>query len=293
MNQLKTTELHGLALQKSRWAKPNVKAHFAGAFQRIFHDAKPWRYVLWWVVRALFIYAIIHTWIDPRNKSGNELSQSDKITTELQLVAHLLCCCLWELFQFLPRRRTFRWLPHYVQDFAAIISFCTAYGGKTLDLYGRWPWWDSVVHFAAGMLIVGGGYEYFVARQKKDHFTAPASIAIVYGLGISFMSGVFWELYEFLFDQLTGGNTQAWQYSDTYGLFGVLKNNDADFLRHERYGLLDTMTDIFANTTGAMLGYFALKTYPYLHKGKRDINAKLESGVVFESSTVEKKAGSV
>ncbi|MDR2525358.1 MAG: hypothetical protein LBC83_04080 [Oscillospiraceae bacterium] len=272
--QKEQRSLRGLALQKARWSKANVRRHFPAAWRRCLCKPKPLRLVYWWIIRAFFIYAIISTWVDPRNKAGDVISSQEKITTELQLVAHLLCCCLWEVFQYFPKRRTFRWLPPYVQDFAAAISFMTAYGGKSLDLYAKWGWWDSFVHFAAGALIVAGGYEYFVARERKDGFTAPASIAIVYGLGISFLSGVCWELYEFLFDQVTGGSTQAWvfpgDWSKAYGLFAQTAH-EADALRHERYGLLDTMTDIFMNSAGAVLSYFVLKIYPYLHKGKRAV----------------------
>jgi hypothetical protein len=94
-------------------------------------------------------------------------------------------------------------------------------------------------------------------------------VRLLFTLGLSFLVGTLWEVYEFSFDQITNGNTQDWVFqSGQNNLFPAL-NREEDLLRHERFGLIDTMTDIIMNTAGALLASMQLRVWPYRHTRKQ------------------------
>lgn len=235
-------------------------------FYRITHECKKWELVYWWIVRATMIYAVIDSAI------------KGDIQQVLQSAANLVGMFAWEIFLIGSEKRWTRYIPSYLQDVLVAMLWLASYGGAYLNFYYKINSWDIVMHVVLGGFAVVGGYEMAVAMQKRDKTVSDVGVALLCGLGFSFMVGIGWELFEFTFDQVAGGDTQHWskalaeEAAVMYNNPHLANPNFIDALDPMRYSLIDTMEDIICNTVGAVVAYIALRIYPYWHKGKRDVN---------------------
>lgn len=119
-------------------------------------------------------------------------------------------------------------LPKEFYILFPLIAFLATLGSKhTLDYYRVLEWYDSLVHFITTFV-----FTYFFAfltdlvttkTKKEPLFFA---VAIV-GLGIAL--GIFWEIFEWGFDQIIG------------------------LERYREEGIGDLMTDLITDTIGAVL----------------------------------------
>lgn len=112
--------------------------------------------------------------------------------------------------------------------------------GEVYDFYGRFWWWDMVMH---GGSAVGFGLIGFVLvfmMFQGDRFAAPPGAVAFFAFCFALAIGAMWEIFEFAMDQLFGFNMQ-------------------------KSGLMDTMKDLIVDTLGAILGAGA--GYGYL-KGR-------------------------
>ena len=107
--------------------------------------------------------------------------------------------------------------------------------GEARDFYERIWWWDLALHGLSALTIgvIGflGIYVFYMTNRIRIR---PGWMAtITFALAVSV--GTIWEIFEFLADQYLGLNMQ-------------------------KSGLVDTMTDLMINATGAaiaaLLGYF-------------------------------------
>ena len=130
--------------------------------------------------------------------------------------------------------------------------------------------WDKILHLLGGAEAVFMGYELATAMQKRDKKQCDLPIVLLCALGFSFFISTCWELFEFSFDQIAGGDSQHWSYE-----LAKAANNTRTFFKPRdpaRFALMDTMTDIVFNTLGAVPFYIILKIAPYHHKGKNNVN---------------------
>lgn len=230
---------------------------------RVLSNAKKWELVYWWVLRLIMIYGIISRIIKPDEELG--------IYQPIQMTANLAGMFAFEVFQATSERNLLRYIPAYCQDVSIMGLFLASFGGAYLNLYYTIWWWDTALHFVGGGFAVILGYEVVCAMQKRDKKYSPVPIVLLCAFGYSFMLGIAWELFEFTFDQLAGGDAQHWSYALAEA---------ADYTRTiftlsdiARFPIMDTMADIVFNTIGAVIVYVTLYFFPYNHKGKRDINA--------------------
>lgn len=124
----------------------------------------------------------------------------------------------------------------------AVVLFVggTLFLGEVYDFYGRFWWWDMVMH---GGSAVGFGLIGFVLvfmMFQGDRFTAPHSAVAFFAFCFALAIGAMWEIFEFSMDQIFGLNMQ-------------------------KSGLFDTMGDLIIDMGGALLG--AAAGYGYL-KGR-------------------------
>ena len=98
-----------------------------------------------------------------------------------------------------------------------------------------------------------------------------------------------WELFEFTYDQVAGGDAQHWNYQNAVDAAGGADKvfHIIPMLYPERFALMDTMDDIVMNFVGAFLLYAILCIFPYRHRGKNDINAKIELEIRAEEAARE------
>ena len=119
-----------------------------------------------------------------------------------------------------------------------VILYASFALGEARDFYEKFWWWDLALHGLSALTIGIIGflciYVFYMTNRVK---VAAGWIAMItFALAVSV--GTIWEVFEFLADQYLGLNMQ-------------------------KSGLVDTMTDLMINATGAglaaLLGYFYVK----------------------------------
>ncbi|GAY72795.1 hypothetical protein [Lentilactobacillus kosonis] len=119
-------------------------------------------------------------------------------------------------------------------------------------MYGV-PYWDKYEHVLAGIMLAGIGYPIFnsLAHVRSSARTHPGLMSL-FSFTFGITCGVFWEFYEFTADSLANLNLQRYA-AGSHLLVG-------------RAALMDTMGDLFADVTGALImaliGYLMIKNNP-------------------------------
>ncbi|MBQ2774491.1 MAG: hypothetical protein IJF40_01195 [Clostridia bacterium] len=247
---------------------------------RLFAGTKKWELAIWWAFRLVMIGAMISLLFrDPP-------SDLPRVQMFLQLFANFAAMFVWEILQLFPEKSCLRHIPAYCQTILTLGVFLASFGGAFMNFYYSISLWDTILHFTGGAGAVFFGYEIVTAMQKRDKIKCSVPIILWWALGFSFLASTAWELFEFTFDQIAGGDSQHWSYAlaeaanDTKTFFPVRDPS--------RFALMDTMTDMVFNTIGAAVFYVFIKIWPYHHKGKNDVNEMFDDAA--ESKPVEKEA---
>ncbi|MCR5150623.1 MAG: hypothetical protein K6B52_05310 [Clostridiales bacterium] len=235
-------------------------------FNRLFENTPKYRFAIWWFFRLLMIYAFIASFF----------RKPFDITDPLQVGANFLCMFVWEIFMLFPEKSCLRYIKSSVQTFLIIGIFAGSFGGKFLNLYYDFRWWDIILHTIGGGACVFFGYEICSAIEKRDNKRAPMTMVFLCSLGFSFFACAGWELFEFTFDQIAckaaaaagdiykAGDAQHWSRVLAEGTpkAATLFNPYFD----DRWGLMDTMADSVLNAIGAVISIIFIKIFPYRHK---------------------------
>jgi hypothetical protein len=135
-------------------------------------------------------------------------------------------------------------VPPEFQLVAALFVFCAIFLGTALGFYGRFYWWDTALHTTSGCLLGIVGFIAVFLINGTDHRPEGMRVSLiaVFGFMFAVTLGVFWEIYEFVADNLIPGLNM--QIAES--------------------GPNDTMVDMIVNTAGAafvaLLGYFYCRT---------------------------------
>lgn len=128
---------------------------------------------------------------------------------------------------FLARRLGVR-LPAGIVAAIALFAFATLFLGEVFDFYGRFWWWDVVLHFGSavgfGLLAYLGIFMLF----EGDRYAAPPIAIAILTFCVAMAIGAIWEVFEFGMDQIFGLNMQ-------------------------KSGLIDTMHDLIVDMAGAAI----------------------------------------
>ena len=144
-----------------------------------------------------------------------------------------------------------RWLrvdvPPEFQLVAALFVFCAIFLGTSLGFYGRFHWWDTALHTTSGCLLGIVGFIAVFLINGTDHRPEGMRISLiaVFGFMFAVTLGVFWEIYEFVADQLIPGLD----------------------MQVVATGTRDTMVDMIVNTIGAAV--IAVLGYLYCRSGRQ------------------------
>ena len=144
--------------------------------KRITSTPKKIDIIIWWVFRALLLYAFVRGFF----------RVPFDITDPLQVGANFLCTFVWEVFMLLPKSNSLRYVDPRVQTFLIIGIFCGSFCGKYLNWYYDFRWWDVMLHFIGGGACVFYGH----AEKGKVRHTAFNSFALRYGLFFPRFDGV-------------------------------------------------------------------------------------------------------
>src|SRR6476659_3916588 len=135
-------------------------------------------------------------------------------------------------------------VPPEFQLVAALFVFCAIFLGTSLCFYGRFHWWDTALHTTSGCLLGIVGFISVFLINGTDHRPEGMRVSLiaVFGFMFAVTLGVFWEIYEFIADNLIPGLNMQ-----------IVES-----------GPNDTMVDMIVNTAGAavvaLLGYFYCRT---------------------------------
>ena len=200
----------------------------------------------------------------------------------LQTGANLAAMFIWEISQLFSHKRWPRYVPTYIQTILAPLVWGASFGGAYLNWYYSINLWDIILHTVLGGFAVIMGYELVTCIQKRDRKYVHINIAVLCALGVSFIGCTGWEVFEFTFDQIAGGDSQHWSkalaeeaailYSNPY----LANPNVIPELDPMRYAVIDTMEDTLCNVIGGLLVYIGLRIKPYNHIGRNDVNKLAE-----------------
>lgn len=140
-------------------------------------------------------------------------------------------------------------LPNILNLIIVLFVFCTQYLGSLKNVYDSIKSFDTILHLTSGALICVIGIYGFLQKAAYD-ITQSKCIVSMFGFCFSEAVAVFWEIYEFASDKLLGTNMQL---SKEIG----------------NIGLMDTMVDLIAGSSGAMIA--ALGVYIYLNKRNKKV----------------------
>lgn len=132
----------------------------------------------------------------------------------------------------------------------ALFAFNALVLGDGLDFYGKYPWWDSFLHFHSGIILsfVALWFIHIMMAEKSKfiymnkYFTC--LFLVVFSLGI----GAFWEILEYSCDGIFHTNAQQYMAS-TKGT--LVSKNDIPLKGHE--ALKDTMKDLMLDLGGSLI----------------------------------------
>ncbi|MGN0443186.1 MAG: hypothetical protein ACI4F5_01045 [Acutalibacteraceae bacterium] len=235
--------------------------------------------IYWWILRVIMIGSIIYSLV-----MFIKTKDSERLTQVAQSSANLFGMFAWEIMMKTSQKSLLSYIPSYVQNITLLGFFLGSFGGAFLNFYYSIPPYDIILHVFGGAEACFIGYELITAIQMRDRQTAPIALVLFGACGISFIFGVGWEIFEFTFDQLAGGDSQHWSYQlavEACEKYGCSMPNVIDPLDPSRYALIDTMEDTIANVIGAVVMTLILKVKPYHHMGKNDVNKAIEEGKQF------------
>jgi hypothetical protein len=129
-------------------------------------------------------------------------------------------------------------LPVEITLITCVFLYASFGLGEVRDFYERFWWWDLLLHGVSALIVGSIGFMgIYVFYMTKRIQVLPGWLAtITFALAVSL--GTTWEIFEFLMDWFFGLNMQ-------------------------KSGLVDTMTDLMINATGAAVA--AVTGYLYVY----------------------------
>ena len=140
-------------------------------------------------------------------------------------------------------------IPAEFQLLAIAFVFATLFLGEVLRYYDRFAWWDTALHAFSGLLMGVFGFllVYLLNENRRVDLQLRPRFVAFFAFLFAVAVGTFWEIFEFVVDQLFGTGMQSG-------------------------GLYDTMLDLMFDAVGAAaISFFA---WWYLRRGERSFVAR-------------------
>ena len=148
-------------------------------------------------------------------------------------------------------------VPHSMEVTFVAFGFSSLILGDVIDFYGKFAWWDSMLHAFSGILLGILGFSLINLFNKTEggKIRFPALFVAIWVVCFALAIGACWEILEYCVDGILKLNTQ--QYLSTPGTF------DASVPLVGHAALEDTMVDLILDFAGSVaigvLGYFEIK----------------------------------
>jgi len=136
------------------------------------------------------------------------------------------------------------YLPFALELGIVVFTFLTLFLGGVAQFYDWVPFWDKFLHVQSGFLLGAAGYVvvYILNEHRRIHLNLSPGFVSLFAVTFSLALGVVWEIFEFIGDVIL--KSTYWQ--------GV--------------GIADTMWDLIADGTGALIVSVAGYFWMYRHK---------------------------
>ncbi len=140
----------------------------------------------------------------------------------------------------------------------AVVLFvgATLFLGEVYDFYGRFWWWDILLHGGSALGFGLVGFVLVFMMFQGDRFAAPPGAVAFFAFCFALAIGASWEVFEFCMDQIFGLNMQ-------------------------KSGLVDTMGDLIVDMGGAFVGSAA--GYGYLKGREHAVLSRVISDFVLRN----------
>ena len=122
--------------------------------------------------------------------------------------------------------------------------------GDGLDLYGRVPWWDKLLHAESGFLLsmIALWLIHIIMAENDKYIYFNKWFLCLFLVMFSLGLGACWEIIEYTYDSLMGTNTQQFMATTTGSIFTP---EDEPLCGHA--ALRDSMQDLILDLVGALL----------------------------------------
>ena len=195
--------------------------------------------VFFWLIAAMAIANVVTLVV--QGKQWDEIS-----FRALQYVGMLLIMLVPRML----KRRFEIEVPWVLSIVIVLFCFSSLILGDGMDLYGRFPWWDKLLHAESGfMLSMIALWLIHVIMADNDKYIYfnkwfLCLFLVMFSLGL----GALWEIIEYTYDSLMGTNTQQFMATTTGSLITA---EDQPLCGHEALG--DTLHDLILDLTGALI----------------------------------------
>ena len=184
-----------------------------------------------WLIAGMAVANV--AWLIAARRTWDEV-----VFRGLQYVAMLL-------IMYLPRllRRRFRIeVPWLLSVFIVVF-----YG---LDLYGRVPWWDKLLHAESGFLLsmIALWLIHIIMAENDKYIYFNKWFLCLFLVMFSLGLGACWEIMEYSYDSLMGTNSQQFMATTTGS---IITPEDEPLCGHA--ALRDSMQDLILDLVGALI----------------------------------------
>lgn len=167
----------------------------------------------------------------------------------------LVQCLLGVIAMLMPgllSRRLKIEIPSNMLLLYTLFLYGAIYLGEVKSFYYTVTHWDTILHTFSGAMLGALGFSFVTIFNQVE--TIPINLSpffvAVFAFCFAVTLGVFWEIYEFIFDGMLHLNMQKFVLEDGTALIG-------------RLALVDTMKDLIVDSIGAfamcLVGYISLK----------------------------------
>ncbi len=132
----------------------------------------------------------------------------------------------------------------------AVFAFTALILGDGLNFYGKYPWWDSLLHLISGVVLsfIALWIVHVVMPDSYKTIFRNKYFLALYLLMFTISAGALWEICEYTYDDIFHTNTQQFMETTTGSLY---TDNDIPLQGHE--ALRDTMTDLTLDFMGGLI----------------------------------------
>lgn len=202
------------------------------------HDSKPSRRRRFNLSAAMILQGFI--------LAGLALEVYERHWMNVVIVTGIL---MLTLLPTVASRRAQIQIPPEFELLTIAFIFAALFLGETRDYYGRFWWWDLMLHTTSGGLlgIFGVLLVYVLNENPRIDLDMRPGFVAFFAFCFAVAVGSLWEIFEFFMDQLVGMNMQKPMLGDPSGL-------------------TDTMWDLTVNTLGALV--VAAVGYRFMRRGE-------------------------